>query len=289
MHQIMRKRFLYAFFIVIIGSVSTLVAQNPTSKELLLRSLTTQYGWSVMNLTDAYLTELPYSGYGLQFGTTLREFVSPDNQRLSMRTDFLIQAGVTSNQPVSASISYFGGYLGYGLQSHIQLHRNLQLLLGGEWDAEFGVKVYSREVNNAFNMDLATNVNLAATLRYDVMHSNHRLRLQVDLRSPLAGIMFVPERGVSYSEIFYMGSSDNLFHLTSLHNKNGLNVRYLVQIPLSKSVLNLGLQTDFLKYAANDMIFKRNSISLQVGATCDLIQFGGRRNPAPDPFISTER
>lgn len=271
-----------------LGVVSNVKAQQPEETKYVLTSLTNQFGWSTMDLTDAYLSDLPYSGYGLQYNSTARRFLNIRTEKVSMRTDLNVHTGWVMNQPQSASITYFGGNMGYGLQVHLKPLRNIQLLLGGIWDAELGIKSYSREVNNAWNMDLATNLNLAATIRYDLTVLKRPIRLQADLRSPLLGLMFVPERGASYSEIFYLHSYDNLLHLTSLHNKNGLNIRYLVQIPLKYSVLNLGFQTDYLKYAANDMIFKRNITSMSVGVTYDLVMFGGRKNVAPSRFISSE-
>lgn len=271
-----------------LGSLSSVMAQQSSEPKYLLTSQTNQYGWSIMDLTDAYLSELPYSGFGLQFNSTFRRFLNLRNEKVSMRTDLNIHTGLVMNQPQSASITYFGGNLGYGLQAHLKPLRNLHLLIGGIWDAELGIKSYSREVNNSWNVDLATNLNLATTVRYDLTVLKRQIRLQADLRSPLLGLMFVPERGASYSEIFYLHSYDNLLHLTSLHNKNGLNIRYLVQIPLKNSVLNLGFQTDYLKYAANDMIFRRNITSMSVGVTYDLVMFGGRKNAAPSRFISSE-
>lgn len=273
---------------MMLGYVSAIVAQAPGEKNYLLTSLTTQYGWSTIDLTDAYLSDLPYSGYGLQFSATSRRILNANNLRLSARTDISVNAGAVMNQPQSASISYVGGNIGYGLQAHFLPLRNVQLLLGGMADAEMGLKAYSRDVNNAGNMDLAMNLNLAATLRYDLPVFHQRIRFQADLRSPFLGLMFVPVRGESYSEIYYLQTYENLFHLTSLHNKNGLNVRYLVQVPLKHSVLNVGFQTDYLKYAANNMVFKRNITSMQVGATFDLVLFGGRNNRAPSQFISSE-
>jgi len=263
-------------------------AQQPEDPKYLLTSLTNQFGWSTMELTDAYLSELPYSGYGLQYNSIARRFLNNQSKKVSMRTDLNVHTAWVMNQPQSASITYFGGNVGYGLQVHFKPLPNVQLLLGGLWDAELGVKSYSREVNNAWNLDLATNLNLATTVRYDLTVFKHQIRLQADLRAPLLGLMFVPERGASYSEIYYLHSYENLLHVTSLHNKNGLNIRYLVQIPLKNSVMNLGFQTDFLKYAANDMIFRRNMTSLSVGLTYDLVLFGGKKNAAPSHFISSE-
>ncbi|HET9571537.1 MAG TPA: DUF3316 domain-containing protein [Bacteroidales bacterium] len=271
-----------------VGCLSDVVAQQTEVETVLLTSVTTQVGWSLLDLNDTYLSDLPYSGYGLQFNQTTHRYLKSGESTFSERSDLNLNAGVAMNQPQSASISYFGGNVGYGLQLHLKPLRHLQLLLGGELDAELGVKAYSRDVNNAGNMDLATNLNLAATVRYDLMVQKHSIRLQADFLSPLLGLMFVPLRGESYSEIYYLHSYDNLFHLTSLHNKNGLNARYLVQIPLKHTILNLGLHTEMLKYTANKMFFKRNIISFQVGATYDLVLFGGRKHPAPNGFISSE-
>lgn len=283
----MHKRF-WSVLILALGCISGMVAQQTEEKKQLLTSITTQFGWSTLDLNDAYLSDLPYSGYGMQFNNTNRRFLSVKNTKFSQRTDVTINAGVAMNQPQSASISYIGGNVGYGLQAHFNPLRNLQVLIGGELDAELGIKGYSRDVNNAGNMDLATNLNLAATLRYELPIWKSTLRLQADFQSPMLGLMFVPLRGVSYSEIYYLHSYDNLFHLTSLHNKNGLNARYLVQLPLKHSVLNFGVHTEFLKYAANNMVFRRMITTFQVGATYDLVLFGGRKNPAPAGFISSE-
>lgn len=280
-----------AFWIALglaVGWNSVVSAQQPAEKNYLLTSVTTQYGLSTLNLTDAYLSDLPYSGYGLHFNTTSRRFASTKNDRISLRTDINLNAGASMNEPQSATISYIGGNVGYGVQGHFKPLRNVQVLLGGEWDAEMGLKAYSRDVNNAVNIDLATNLNLAATFRYDLPVLKNHIRLQADVRTPLLGLMFVPVRGESYSEIYYLHSYENLFHFTSLHNKNGLNIRYLVQIPLKNSILNIGFQTDYLKYVANNMVFRRNIMSMQVGASYDLIQFGGRKNRAPAHFVSSE-
>jgi len=283
----MHKGFWMAL-VLTLSCVSGAVAQPPEDRTDLLTSVTTQFGWSALRLNDAYLSDLQYSGYGMQFNNTTHRFLNTGNTLFSQRTDVTINAGVAMNQPQSASISYFGGNVGYGLQAHFKPLRNLQLLVGGEMDAELGVKGYSRDVNNAGNMDLATNLNLAATIRYNLRVWKSTLRLQADFQTPLLGLMFVPVRGESYSEIYYLHSYENLFHFTSLHNKNGLNARYLVQIPLKHTILNVGIHTEYVKYAANDMVFRRNITSLQVGATYDLVLFGGRKHPAPAGFISSE-
>jgi hypothetical protein len=263
-------------------------AQETVDKPYTLTSLTTQYGWTVLDLTDTYLTDLPYSGYGLEFGSTARRFLNTGNQRVSTRTDINVLAGVAMNQPQTASMTYIGGNIGYGIQYHFMPLPRWQLLLGGEWDAELGGKAYGRDVNNAGNMDFATNLNLAATLRYELPIRKNSLKFQIDARVPFFGLMFVPEMGESYSEIVYLGSSENLIHYSTFGNKNGLSMRYSVQCPLRNTTFLLGLQTDYLTYSANQLFFKRNCTSIQVGAVYDLLLFGGRKNKLPAGFRSME-
>jgi len=280
-----------AFWIVLglaLGFFSGVSAQQTEEKKYLLSSMTSQIGWSTLELNDAYLSDLPYYGYGMEVSNTVRRFMSLDNQRISVRNDFDLMAGVAVNMPQTASIAYIGGNVGLGMQAHFNPMKNFQVLVGGELDAELGIKAYSREVNNAGNLDLAANMNLAVTLRYDLPVWKNHLRLQADFRSPLLGFMFVPVLGESYSEVYYFKNYENLFHLSSLHNKYGLNARYLVQIPLKRSYLNLGIHSEYLKYAANNMVFRRNITSLEIGVSCDLVQFGGSKNRAPARFISSE-
>jgi len=271
-----------------LGLFSGVAAQQSEDKKYLLSSMTSQIGWSTLELNDGYLSDLPYNGFGMHVNTTLRRFMSLENNRISLRNDFDFFVGAAVNMPQTASIAYIGGNGGLGMQAHFKPLKNFQVLVGGELDAEMGIKAYSREVNNAGNLDLAANLNLAVTIRYDLPVWKNHVRLQADFRSPLLGLMFVPVRGESYSEIYYFQNYENLFHLSSLHNKYGLNARYLVQIPINKAFVNIGLQSEYLKYAANNMVFRRKTTSLEIGVSCDLVLFGGSKNRAPARFISSE-
>jgi hypothetical protein len=42
-----------------------------------------------------------------------------------------------------------------------------------------------------------------------------------------------------------------------------------------------------LKYSANEMVFKHDEFTLVIGKTFDVASFAGRKNIAPQNFIST--
>jgi hypothetical protein len=273
---------------LVLGVASPAFAQQSSDSLCLLTSINTMVGLSVLDIYDAYLSELPYTGLGLQVKNISRRFLNPENQTFSIRSDWKMDVGIALNQPATAAIAYMGGNGAFGVQYHLKPVNDFQLLIGGLCDAEVGVKSYSREVNNGGSLDLAANLNLAATLRYHVSVWNKLIRLQADFRIPLVGFMFVPELGESYMEIFDMGNYHGVFHFTSLHNKNGLNAAYTLQVPFNRMTLNLALCSDYCKYEANGLFFRRNITSIQMGATYDFYLFGGRKRKNPANFISTE-
>ena len=136
-------------------------------------------------------------------------------------------------------------------------------------------------------MDMATNLNVSGVIRYDVSLLRMTLRLQLSAETPVVGLMFVPLAGASYYEMFELGNHAGLTHFSSLHNKRGINPKLTVDIPFAQSTWQVGLAYQHLKYEANDMVFKRNSFSLMVGTTFDVVSFSGRKKKLSPNFIST--
>lgn len=255
-----------------------------TEKKYALRTTNTSLGFSLLHLTDNYLSPLPYSGIGLKLNTESRKFYKPESDKLSYTIRGELKLGSTLNPAQTASILYLGFDLGYGTHYHFRPAKNLQILAGGVWDIDLGFKGNLRNVNNPFSLDLATNINLSAVVIYDIQAKKRIIRLQGALESPLIGCMFVPEKGVSYYEIFMLRASGHYAHFSFLHNKLGLRQSYSVEIPFNNAKWRFGISSEILKYSANSLIFKRQDITLFVGYTRDLYGFT-RKNPAPENFI----
>lgn len=266
---------------------STLFAQDEDEQKHLLTTRTSTYGLTSFHFIDPYLSPLTYSGSGSEYNHESRRFLSLRNTNISIQIKYNLTAGAAENPAKTASIVYFGTNYSLGMQYHFHPAKGLQLLAGGSWDVDFGFKDLTRNVNNPVNMDMATNLNVSGVIRYDVPLRRRTLRLQLSAETPVVGLMFVPLAGASYYEMFELGNHAGLIHFSSLHNKRGINPKLTVDIPFERTTWQVGLAYQHLKYEANDMVFKRNSFSLMVGTTFDVVSFSGRKKKLSPNFIST--
>ena len=263
------------------------VAQQTEADKYLVTTRTNSLGYVSLQLTDPYLSPLTYSGSGFDFNHESRRFLSLHNNNISIQHQYYLVGAIAYNPAGTASMLYFGANYSFGMQYHFRPANRFQVLVGGSWDVDFGFKDLTRNINNPVNMDMATNLNVSGVIRYDVPLRRRTLRLQLSAETPVVGLMFVPLAGASYYEMFELGNHAGLTHFSSLHNKRGINPKLTVDIPFAQSTWQVGLAYQHLKYEANDMVFKRNSFSLMVGTTFDVVSFSGRKKKLSPNFIST--
>jgi hypothetical protein len=279
----MKKNYYLLFFIFIFIS-SLLSAQNLTEKKYLLQTKTSTFGLSTIHLSDPYLSPLTYSGLGIRSEFDNQRLLKLDNNNISTQSRLCLNGGLALNPTNTASMLYFAANYGWGLHYQFRPLERLQLLAGGLVDIDFGFKNIARNVNNPVNVDLATNLNLSGLAIYNIQVRKRLLKLQLSVQSPILGYMFVPKVGSSYFEMFSLWNLTGATHATSIHNKRGINVTFSIDVPFNYSVWRLGFRYENLKYSANDLVFKRNEISLLIGTTFDVAKFAGRKNSAPKNF-----
>ena len=259
--------------------------ENIPGKKYALRTNNTSFGFSSLNLTDHYLSPLPYNGFGICINTENRRLYSVNTPNLSIMNRGKIELGSTLNPVKNAAIWYMGANFGWGMHYHFHPINNLQILAGGIWDLDLGLKLNTRNVNNPFNMDLSTNLNLSAVFIYDIPTAKRTLRLQASFDSPWIGIMFAPEQGISYYEMFLLKSKGHFVHFSSFHNKLALRQNYSIEIPFKNSTWRFGIWAENKKWQTNLIIFKQNNIGLFFGYTRILYRFN-QKNPSPSNFIT---
>lgn len=266
-----------------------LKAQDQVEKTYPLKTVTDIAGFSAININDPYLSPLLYSGIGIRYTHSERQFFSPDNQLWSMEGKISGIAGLTVNPASTSSILYAAADYHWGAYYHYRLEQGVQIIGGANVEANFGYKMNSRNVNNPVNLDLATGMNLSALVRYDIPLRSRFLRLNYSLEIPFIGCMFVPESGASYYEMYTLGNFNNAFHFSSPFNKQGSSSELSLDVPFSHSTWKFGIYSSTLKYKANDAIYKFAELGLQIGWKYDLYIFSGLKNQAPSNFISTEK
>jgi hypothetical protein len=279
------KRIGFLFWIILFSSI--LLAQKTDDQMYLLTTKTNTFGYSNLNLIDPYLSPLSYSGNGIQYAHESRRFLSIENTNISMQHNLDLELAYLLNPAQTSNMIYMDAKYDWGMHYHFRPMKGLVLMAGGSWDVDLGYKEVFRNINNPGNVDLATNLNLSGVAMYDIPFCKRILRLKLSVETPIFGWMYVPLAGASYYEMFDIGNLSNVSHISSIINRRGVNPKLTVDIPFRYSVWQVGIKYQRLQYSANNMVFDRKELSLLIGKTFDMIEFGGRRRMAPKNFIST--
>lgn len=277
----MKKWFLLSlmFFWVLAKS------QETEFRKYALTTVTDNAGISLLNILDTYISPLEYTGIGVYAQHAEQKLFSPDNTNLSMQWRLGALAGMTVNPKSTSSTAYLGGKISWGAYYNFEILEDLQLRSGAFVDGGAAIKQNARNVNNPYNFDFNTNLNLSVVVNYDFQIREKPYRLNFEIETPALGVMFVPESGISYYELVVLNNFSNTFHLSSFHNKQGITVNCGVEIPFRHSTWQIGLGVNKLNYTANNLFFEQNELKLFVGWKYNLYRFGGTRNEIPNNFI----
>ncbi|MDR2840741.1 MAG: DUF3316 domain-containing protein [Paludibacter sp.] len=281
------KTLIFFCYLLFFGLVIT-AQTNDSTVNYLPTSVRERIALGFVNINDPYLSPLEYSGLILGAEYFAQKYISAKNHSLISEYKYNLEIATASNNSNSASMQMFDGALAWGLFKNIYRNDNFQFLAGGNIDTKLGIKYLARNVNNPVNIDFATGVNLAAALNYRLSLFNKSTLLQFKIDFPLAGVMFVPQQGASYYEMFSLGNTSNCFHFSAPYNRLGFDYSFTVDIPLSRSTLLIGIENNFLKYKANGSVYSRISNAVLVGWKYDFYVFKGKKERNAKNFMFVE-
>jgi len=222
------------------------------------------FGIGYANILDTYLSQEKYGGVSLQFlSHTTRE--QPDKRITSQTAHTTTLSYVESRS--SKGKELYGLYrVQHGWFYNWLLYDNrLTLQAGGLIDGAVGFLYNTRNSNNVAQAyaRLALSPAATATYRFDIR--NHPVALRYEIDVPLIGLMFSPNYGQSYYEIFNQGNYDHNVVLTQPFNAPSLRHMLTLDFSVGTTILRVGYLGDFHQADINNLKQHTYQHSLLIG------------------------
>lgn len=232
-----------------------------------------------IRLADSYLSPLAYNGTVVGWEAQHERYYKKHVGTLSWRNRNSLTLATTLNLAYSASISYLAGSISYGTFYHFEPLKNLRVRAGGYVDLAPGVKYNSRNSNNIASVDASATLYGEIGVRYHLpISSQLAILLGGEVSTPMLGLMFVPEMGSNYYEMWKLKDFDNTIHFSTFHNRYGVSGKLYADLQFSGFSLRLAYMPEVEYWSANYLHFSRYTSFFSLGTVVDLHLLAGTRS-----------
>lgn len=238
----------------------------------------TMIGAGYANVFDTYLSPLEYTGPEVRFLLENMRFTHLMNGNVSAQHLFQVNFDYTKN--ISKSSESYSGLINYSfsLHYHKRYNEKFKLLFGPMIDINGGVNYNRRNSNNPAQAKAYASLGGSAMAIYKFHIGRNPLTVRYQANLPLLGIMFSPEYGESYYEIFGLGNGGKNVLFTSLHNAPSLRQLLTLDIPVKHSTLRLGYVCDIQQSKVNNLKAHTYSHTFMIGVVRNIYLLKERKH-----------
>lgn len=216
------------------------------------------------SILDTYLSPEEYSGLELRYiSHTIRHREGSRWSHLLLHQGAVSYADNRSGNGSEMSGMYM---FSYGLHYNWDfLDGRLSVMAGGRAEASAGFLYNTRNGNNPAQARLALDIapSAAATYRFRLGRVPFAARYEVS--APVAGLMFSPNYGQSYYEIFSRGNYDHNVVPTTFVNSPSLSQMLTVDFTIGRTTLRIGYLGDFRQAEVNNLKYHTYSNMIFIG------------------------
>ena len=232
-------------------AVQELRTDSATKNRFITRA--TLYGAGLTNVFDTYLSPQEYTGVDFRISRESIRMTNWMNGRISLQSFFQADLGYTHNK-VDNNNAFSGlANWNYGLHYHFPITSNFKLLAGGLADINGGFVYNLRNGNNPAQARAYINLDASGMAIWNLRIKSCPLTLRYQINLPLIGVMFMPNYGQSYYEIFTLGHWNGVINFTSLHNQPSLRQMLTVDFPVGKAKIRLAYVWDAQQAKVNEI------------------------------------
>lgn len=246
----MRRCFLF-LSLLLVSLLTQAQEQNPQANRYVMRA--TLYGAGFTNLLDTYLSPMEYTGPELRMMRESMRMTRLMDGKVSMQTLFQANVSLTENKATTGSELAGMVNWSYALHYQFRLTERFKVLAGPMLDLNGGFVYNMRNSNNPAQAKAYANLGASALLIYRFHLKQYPMIVRYQANVPLLGLMFSPEYGQSYYEIFSLKNGGRNVLFTSLHNQPSIRQLVTLDFPIRSVNLRLGYTCDIQQARVNHL------------------------------------
>ncbi|WP_078063530.1 DUF3316 domain-containing protein [Bacteroides ihuae] len=246
----------------------------------------TMYGVGFANVYDTYLSPQEYVGTDFRISRETMRMTKLFDGNVSVQNFFQANISYTHNKVDNNNT--FAGLVNwnYGLHYQFRITDNFKLLAGGLADLNGGFVYNLRNTNNPASARAYINLDASGMAIWHLKIKNYPIVLRYQANIPVIGVMFSPNYGQSYYEIFTLGNSSGVVQFTSLHNQPSIRQMLSVDCPIGSSKVRFSYLWDMQQSRVNQINTHTYGHVFMVGFVQDLYRI---RNKKGTPLPSAIR
>ncbi len=227
---------------------------------------TRMIGIGGVNILDTYLSQEKFTGTEVRYiSHTIREKEGSRWARMIVH-----QGRMAFAKDRSGNGSEMGGdyKFSYGVLCGWQFFGGkLDVKAGGMADIDVGFLYNTRNSNNPAQGRFSIDIAPVASAAYRFRAGKTPMAVRYEVSAPLCGLMFSPNYGQSYYEIFSKGDYDHNIVPTTFVSTPSLRHALTLDLTLGKTTLRLGYMGDWRQSKVNNLKYHSYSNLFVIGIT----------------------
>ena len=271
----MKQKFI--MLLIALGTFLSVGAQEDSLRATRYVMRSTLFGVGHSNVFETYLSPLEYTGTEVRFLHESMRMTRLLGGKVSGQS--LIQVNASYNKNISQTAEMYAGLVNWSYALHYQFRMNddkLKILVGPMLDLNGGVVYNRRNSNNPAQAKAYGGLGASGRLLYKFRIARYPLTVRYQANLPLLGVMFSPEYGESYYEIFSLGNGGRNVVFTSLHNNPSLRQMVTLDFPIRNVTMRVGYVCDIQQSKVNNLKSHAYSHDFMIGFVRNLYLLRGK-------------
>lgn len=247
----MSRLFISVLLILLMSCAGVLAQDSLSYDKYIVRSV--MVGAGKTNVYDTYLSPLEYRGPELRFMHESMRMTRLMGSRVSAQR--IVQVNASSTDNISKSGKSYSGMFNWTYALHYQYNVDdrLKILFGPMLDLNGGFIYNTRNSNNPAQAKVYGSIDASAMAIYKLRIGRYPMTLRYQANIPFMGLMFSPEYGQSYYEIFSLKHSGKNVLFTSFHNAPTVRQMLTLDFPIGKTIMRAGYLCDIQQAKVNNL------------------------------------